>query len=141
MNKDAAYWIAFAHLPRWTHLKINTLIIKFYHENKLSPEDFFRLSELDWKDQYGLEYKEIEDLKKTTHLAIAAHQDDVELMAYHGVCECYEKDEKFFTAVIVTNGSGSPKGEKYKKRKSKYSSTVMNFVYGAKIKKFSSFPP
>ena len=64
MNKEAAYWIALAHLPRWGHLKINNLIIKFYHENKLSVEDFFQLSENDWKNQYGIEYKEVEDLKK-----------------------------------------------------------------------------
>jgi hypothetical protein len=42
MNKEAAYWIALAHLPRWGHLKINNLIIKFYHEHKLSIEDFFQ---------------------------------------------------------------------------------------------------
>ena len=64
MNNDAAYWIALAHLPRWGYLKINNLIIKFYHERKLSIEDFFQLSENDWKNQFGLEYKEIEDLKK-----------------------------------------------------------------------------
>ena len=64
MNKEAAYWIALAHLPRWGHLKINNIIIKFYHENKLTIEDFFQLSENDWKNQYGIEYKEVEDLKK-----------------------------------------------------------------------------
>lgn len=64
MNKEAAYWISLAHLPRWGHLKINNLIIKFYHENKHSIEDFFQLTESDWKNQYGIEYKEIEDLKK-----------------------------------------------------------------------------
>lgn len=64
MNKEAAYWIALAHLPRWGYLKINNLIIKFYHERKLTIEDFFQLSENDWKNQFGLEYKEIEDLKK-----------------------------------------------------------------------------
>lgn len=64
MNKEAAYWIALAHLPRWGHLKINNLVIKFYHEQKLSIEDFFQLSENDWKNQFGLEYKELEDLKK-----------------------------------------------------------------------------
>jgi DNA protecting protein DprA len=64
MNKEAAYWIALAHLPRWGHLRINNLIIKFYHEHKLSIEDFFQLSENDWKNQYGIEYKEVEDLKK-----------------------------------------------------------------------------
>jgi predicted Rossmann fold nucleotide-binding protein DprA/Smf involved in DNA uptake len=63
MNKEAAYWIALAHLPRWGHLKINNLIIKFYHDNKLTIEDFFQLSENEWEIQYGLENKEIEDLK------------------------------------------------------------------------------
>lgn len=64
MNNEAAYWIALAHLPRWGHLKINNLIIKFYHDDKLSIEDFFQLTENDWKNKYSLEYKEIEDLKK-----------------------------------------------------------------------------
>lgn len=64
MNQEAPYWIALAHLPRWGYLKINNLIIKFYHENKLSIIDFFQLTENEWKNQYGIEYKEIEDLKK-----------------------------------------------------------------------------
>ncbi|MDZ4205320.1 MAG: DNA-processing protein DprA [Bacteroidales bacterium] len=64
MNKEAAYWIALAHLPRWGHLKINNLIIRFSHENKISIEDFFQLSEIEWKNQYNLEYNEIVDLKK-----------------------------------------------------------------------------
>jgi DNA processing protein len=64
MNNEAAYWIALAHLPRWGYLKINNLIIKFHHEQKLSIEDFFQLSENDWKNQFGLEFKDIEDLKK-----------------------------------------------------------------------------
>lgn len=64
MNKEAAYWMALAHLPRWGYSKINSLIVKFYHENQLSIEDFFQLSESDWKSQYSLEDKEVEDLKK-----------------------------------------------------------------------------
>jgi predicted Rossmann fold nucleotide-binding protein DprA/Smf involved in DNA uptake len=64
MNNEAAYWIAMAHLPRWGHLKINNLIIKFYHEKKISIEDFFHLNEKDWENQFGLALKDIEDLKK-----------------------------------------------------------------------------
>lgn len=64
MNKEAAYWIALAHLPRWGYLKLNNLIIKFYHENKISIEEFFQLTENDWKNQYGLEDREVDDLKK-----------------------------------------------------------------------------
>lgn len=64
MNKEAAYWIALSHLPRWGYLRINSLIVKFYHENKLTIEDFFQLSETDLKNQYGLELKEVDDLRK-----------------------------------------------------------------------------
>jgi predicted Rossmann fold nucleotide-binding protein DprA/Smf involved in DNA uptake len=64
MNKEAAYWIALAHLPGWGHSKINNLIIRFYQENKLSIEEVFQLSERDWRSQYGFEDKEVEDLKK-----------------------------------------------------------------------------
>ena len=70
MNNEAAYLIALAHFPRWVHLKINNLIIKFYHENKLSIEDFFQLTENDWKNQYGIDYKGVEDLK-TAKLELA----------------------------------------------------------------------
>lgn len=60
--KEAAYWISLAHLPRWGHLKINTLIIKFFHENKISVEDFFQLSETTWREIYQLDEKQISDL-------------------------------------------------------------------------------
>ena len=64
MMKDAPYWIALAHLPRWGHLKINNLIIKFYHENKISVEEFFHLSENDWRTKYLLDEKQISDLRQ-----------------------------------------------------------------------------
>lgn len=46
-------------------------------------------------------------LARTTHLAIGAHQDDLEIMAYHGIAECFGRDDKWFTGVVVTNGAGS----------------------------------
>lgn len=64
MIKDAAYWIALAHLPRWGHLKINNLIIKFFHEKQISIEEFFHLPENEWKSNYLLDQREIEDLIK-----------------------------------------------------------------------------
>ena len=35
-----------------------------------------------------------EELGRTTHLAISAHHDDIELMAMHGVLECFGKKDK-----------------------------------------------
>jgi LmbE family N-acetylglucosaminyl deacetylase len=48
-------------------------------------------------------------IAKTTHMGISAHQDDIEIMAYHGVLECFGLSDKNFMGVIVTNGSGSPR--------------------------------
>src|SRR5579864_882952 len=50
---------------------------------------------------------------RTTHLCIAAHQDDVEIMAYHGIAQCFGQREKWFSAVVVTNGAGSPRSGIY----------------------------
>jgi len=52
-------------------------------------------------------------LARTTHMAIAAHQDDVEIMALEGILEGFGSQEKWFTAVIVTNGAGSPRDGLY----------------------------
>jgi LmbE family N-acetylglucosaminyl deacetylase len=53
-------------------------------------------------------------LSRTTHLCIAAHYDDVEIMAFNGIWECYESNTNFFTAVIVTDGLGGEKNGIYK---------------------------
>jgi LmbE family N-acetylglucosaminyl deacetylase len=52
-------------------------------------------------------------LARTTHLAVTAHQDDIEIMAYHGVAECFGQKDKWFTGVVVTNGAGSPRSGIY----------------------------
>jgi LmbE family N-acetylglucosaminyl deacetylase len=52
-------------------------------------------------------------LERTTHLCIAAHQDDIEIMAYHGIAECFGAKDKWFTGVVVTNGTGSPRSGIY----------------------------
>ena len=52
-------------------------------------------------------------LPRVTHLAIAAHQDDVEIFAFHGILECYRRPGKDFGAVIVTDGAGSARSGRY----------------------------
>jgi LmbE family N-acetylglucosaminyl deacetylase len=49
----------------------------------------------------------------TTHLAIGAHQDDLEFMAFHGILECFGRDDRYFTGVTVTNGAGSARDGMY----------------------------
>jgi LmbE family N-acetylglucosaminyl deacetylase len=53
-------------------------------------------------------------LTRTTHMGIGAHQDDLEIMAFSGILECFQQDDKWFCGVIVTNGSGSPRAGPYK---------------------------
>ena len=48
-------------------------------------------------------------LRRTTHLCVAAHQDDIEIMAYHGIAECFGRADRWFSGVVVTNGAGSPR--------------------------------
>jgi LmbE family N-acetylglucosaminyl deacetylase len=54
-----------------------------------------------------------EALKRTTHLAIGAHQDDLEIKDYHGIAECYNSETKWFTGIVVTNGAGSARSGRY----------------------------
>lgn len=54
-------------------------------------------------------------LARTTHLCICAHQDDIEIMAYHGIAACYGRPDRWFTGVVVTNGAGSPRAGIYAK--------------------------
>jgi LmbE family N-acetylglucosaminyl deacetylase len=46
-------------------------------------------------------------LARTTHLGVGAHQDDLEIMALHGILECFGKRDAWFSGVTCTNGSGS----------------------------------
>ena len=55
-----------------------------------------------------------EALSRTTHLAIGAHQDDLEIMAIDGILKCFQREDRWFTGVVVTNGSGSPRDDVYK---------------------------
>lgn len=72
-----------------------------------------------------------EALNRTTHLSIAAHQDDVEIMALDGIMQGFGSEEKWFGAVIVTNGAGSPRDGLY----GRYSDAEMMTVRRVEQKK------
>ncbi len=48
-------------------------------------------------------------LARTTHLAIGAHHDDLEIMAIDGILRCFQQKDKWFTGMVATNGRGSPR--------------------------------
>lgn len=64
MRNEEAYWITLAHLPRWGYAKINNIIAKFHHDYKISITEFFRLSDLELRDLYYLEEKDIISLNQ-----------------------------------------------------------------------------
>lgn len=55
-----------------------------------------------------------EALARTTHMAIGAHPDDLEITAYAPILQCFQQKDKWFTGVVVTNGSGSAREGGYK---------------------------
>jgi LmbE family N-acetylglucosaminyl deacetylase len=48
-------------------------------------------------------------LRRCTHMGIGAHQDDLEIMAFHGVLECFDNPGNWFCGVTCTDGSGGPR--------------------------------
>ena len=63
-------------------------------------------------------------LARTTHLCISAHQDDIEIMAAQPILECFQREDKWFTGIVVTDGRGSPRSGLYEK----YSDEEMRLV-------------
>ena len=54
-----------------------------------------------------------EALSRTTHMGIGAHQDDVEILAQRGILDCFDRRDRWFTAVVVTDGAGSARSGPY----------------------------
>lgn len=53
-------------------------------------------------------------LARVTHLCVGAHQDDIEIMAHAGICDCLDAPgQRAFGGVVVTNGAGSPRTGSY----------------------------
>jgi len=77
------------------------------------------------------EETEASALNRVTHLAIGAHQDDAEIMAFHGVLECFHHPNRAFGVVVVTDGSGSPRTGVYEA----YSDETMRSVRAREQKK------
>lgn len=53
-------------------------------------------------------------LRRTTHLAVGAHQDDIEIMAAEPILRCYQQPDLWFSAVVMGDGRTSPRDDLYK---------------------------
>jgi LmbE family N-acetylglucosaminyl deacetylase len=52
-------------------------------------------------------------LERCTHLAVGAHPDDIPIMAFHGIAECFGQDDRWFAGVTVTDGANGPRSRAY----------------------------
>lgn len=72
-----------------------------------------------------------EALARTTHLAVGAHQDDIEFMALHGILGCFGRSDRWFSGITITHGGGSPRSGPY----GEYSDEEMRRVRAAEQRK------
>jgi len=70
-------------------------------------------------------------IERTTHLGVAAHPDDLEIMAYHGILKCFGSPTDWFFGIVATDGAGSPRDGFYKR----YSNEEMKSVRKKEQKK------
>jgi LmbE family N-acetylglucosaminyl deacetylase len=59
-------------------------------------------------------FPEDQALARTTHLAVGAHQDDLEIMAAAPILQCFQREDTWFTGVVLCDGRGSPREGIYK---------------------------
>jgi predicted Rossmann fold nucleotide-binding protein DprA/Smf involved in DNA uptake len=59
---EKAYWIAIAHLPKWTTENINRLIVQVLHEKQMEWPRFFEMEKEDWRRIFQFNDKELFDL-------------------------------------------------------------------------------
>ncbi len=52
-------------------------------------------------------------LGRTTAMGVVAHQDDMEILAYHGIVQAFGKTNEWYSGAVVTNGSGSARAGLY----------------------------
>ena len=53
-------------------------------------------------------------LARTTHLGVGAHQDDLEIMAFHGIAACFPSGDRWFTGLTCTDGTGGLRAGAYR---------------------------
>ena len=64
MEYEYIYWIAIAHLPRWTQERINNLVIDILKNKQMTLQDFFELDDKIIVETFNLNEKEINDIKE-----------------------------------------------------------------------------
>lgn len=63
---------------------------------------------------YEIYYPKNRKTGKVKYLAISAHQDDIEIMAFYGIAKGYRSVNYSFAAVVTSDGAGSARINEYK---------------------------
>jgi LmbE family N-acetylglucosaminyl deacetylase len=50
-----------------------------------------------------------EALSRTTHMGIVGHPDDLEILAWPGIRDCFGRSDRWFCGVVVADGAASPR--------------------------------
>ena len=61
----------------------------------------------------GIQGLKEDAFNKTTHLAIGAHQDDIEIMAISGILQCFNNPNDWFSGVTLSVGVGKNRKDIY----------------------------
>lgn len=78
MNNECIYWMALAHLPKWTQERKNSLVFDILLSKKITLQNFFGYDEKVLKSDFNLTDKECSDIKtakeKLPNLAFQAEK-------------------------------------------------------------------
>jgi DNA processing protein len=116
MTQEIPYWLSLANLPKWGPIKTMNLIIRFHHEKHICLEDFFHLPEDQWRTEFFLNDRELQDL----------NQAKAELPNYSFLAESLQNEGYEVIPVI------SPEYPKTLKENLKLQAPVVLYVKGNK---------
>ena len=54
-----------------------------------------------------------EALARTTHIGIVAHPDDLEILAWPAIRDCFGRTDRWFSGIVVADGAGAPRAGQY----------------------------
>lgn len=64
-KSELPYWIALTQIPRWGNRKVNGLLSIIFQKEKIRLEEFFSLTEQEWKGKYKLSSTDCLNLQTT----------------------------------------------------------------------------
>ncbi len=96
MNNELTYWFTLANIPKWGNAKVNKFVLNFFHDKKITIEEFFNLSEAVLQNEYSFSNQELLDFQNAKS-ALASNAFIVENLLSQG-----------FEIIPITSSEYSP---------------------------------